>query len=129
MYSYRSNQGPMNYMPAQVIAADTFGPSLIMHEDCIRAASFQIDANIGGGTTAAVITVEASNDPRARPGHDDYDDAVWEPAVYTLTAVTTGAQQDMNAIAAISYGYIRLKFDVSAGTGTQQVWFCGYGEG
>lgn len=116
-------------MPAQVIAAETFGPSIPVYADCIRAASFHINANIGGGTLASVITVEASNDPRAEPGHSDYDNAVWKPAVYTLTAVTTGAQQDMNAIANISYGYIRLKFATGTGTGTQQVWFCGYGEG
>lgn len=128
----RGHIPPFTYIDTVTLDGTTTtatGPSVPLGPDAIEGFSLQNEWNTGGGTLAATIKIEASNDPRAFPGHPDYADAVWIDltAAVSPTDPTTGAGTAMEMVSDVRFEYLRMTVTRSSGTGTFKSTFSGHG--
>lgn len=110
--------GPANYIAEQTISSGAVtGGSIPLHLDDIDVMTFQ---NEWGGTLDAVITYEATNDPRAFPGHPDYASATWIDITPHIgpTNPAGAAGNNLERLESIGFAYIRQAVTWAAGTGT-----------
>lgn len=127
---------PMNYIAETTVTfggspASTTGGSIPLGHDCINKCSFQNQWNrTGTGTLEGNITYEASNDPRAFPGHEDYDDAIWFDitAEFSPSNPNGSAGDAIDTASGLSYMYIRQKFTSTVGSGSYRSIFSGHGD-
>jgi len=119
----------MNYIASQTISSGTVtGGSIPLSYDGINHLSFTNDWNDGGGTLVATISFEASSDPRAFPGHDDYSSAKWTDVTsfFAPTHPTSGAAHAQESMAGATFGYVRMKVAWVSGSGTFHGMFSGH---
>lgn len=126
-------QPPSHYIEELTIsgAGTTTGGSIPLDSDGLAGFSFHNNWNSGGGTLAATVLFDVSNDPRAFPGHDDYADADWVNYTATIapTDVTTGAANAMENVGNARFGFVRMKVTYVSGSGLFECWFSAHGDG
>ena len=100
--------------------------TMTVYFDPSKTTSIQVVANQDGtGTLAAAITLTTSNHPQAAHSATALEDgvpAVWSSeATPSLTAITTGAQDNMYHIGNFGAKWGRILVTYSSGTGRVEI--------
>jgi len=92
---------------------------------CLRDESVsRIDIHAEYGDITGTWKVEVSSDPRARAGHPDYTSSVWDDKTteFALTDPAGSAADFAEEFDNANYGFIRITYTHSAGTGLLYLW-------